>query len=87
MFEDNDGDGNWDNGEPGISGVTVTLDGTTTDTTDQYGFYSFKIETAGVHTVVETDPPDHLPTTPNEVPVAVALGNSYEVNFGELRID
>jgi len=87
VFEDTNGDGDHDYGEPGISGVTATLDGTTTHTTDEYGSYSFPIETAGVHTIVETDPPDHLPTTPNEVPVDVALGNGYKVNFGDLRTD
>jgi len=83
VFEDTDGDGVWDLDEAGIPGVTVTLDGVTTATTNQYGFYTFRVDTAGVHTVVETDPAGYFSTTPNEVHVNVELSHSYLVNFGD----
>ncbi len=83
VFEDLDGDGQWDDDEVGIEGVTVTLDGTIATTTDADGLYSFLTDQAGVHTVIETDPLGYFSTTPNEVHVQVSLGNSYAVNFGD----
>ena len=83
VFEDADGDGVWDADETGLSGVTVTLDGGTAITTDDYGSYNFSTSVAGVHTVVETDPSGYFSTTPNEVHVDVTLGNGYRVDFGD----
>jgi len=87
VFEDTDGNGILDEGEVGISGVTVTLDGTTNTTTNSIGQYTFADVTAGVHTVVETDPAGYFSTTPNEVHVNVELGSDYEVNFGDALDD
>jgi hypothetical protein len=67
----------------GIPGVTVTLDGLTTATTDLYGNYTLLTDVAGVHTVVETDPPGYFSTTSNEVHVEASMGNSYQVDFGD----
>jgi hypothetical protein len=83
VFEDTDGDGVWDAGEVGLPNVTLTLDGSTTTTTDQFGAYTFYVTQPGLHSVVETDPEGYLSTTPNEVHVAVALGNGYRVDFGD----
>ena len=83
VFEDLDGDGQWDADELGIAGVTVTLDGSTATTTDANGSYNFSTTVAGIHEVVETDLPGYFSTTPNTVNVAVALGQGYEVNFGD----
>jgi hypothetical protein len=84
VFDDANGDGIWDADETGLSGVTVTLDGGTSTTTDGYGSYNFSTTVAGVHTVVETDPAGYSSTTPNEVEVDVTLGNGYQVDFGDV---
>jgi hypothetical protein len=63
--------------------VTVTLDGGATDTTGLYGSYTFSTTVAGVHTVVETDPPNYFSTTPNTVTLSVDLGQGYQVDFGD----
>jgi uncharacterized repeat protein (TIGR01451 family) len=83
VFDDLDGDGTWDDGESGIEGVTITLNGQLSTTTGVYGRYSFTTTVEAVHTVVETDLPGYFSTTPNERHVDVALGESYEVNFGD----
>jgi uncharacterized repeat protein (TIGR01451 family) len=83
VFEDINGNGEWDDDETGLSGVTVTLDGTTAKTTNVFGSYSFSTDVAGTHTVVETDPNGYFSTTPNQVPVEVTLGNGYQVDFGD----
>lgn len=66
VFHDRNSDGVRDAGEPGISGVTVTLTGTTlsgdpvtlTTTTDANGFYNFLGLKNGTYTVTETQPKD-----------------------------
>ncbi|TFG35950.1 MAG: VWA domain-containing protein, partial [Parcubacteria group bacterium] len=83
VFEDLNENKVRDAGEPGIKNVLITLDGTTTDTTDINGAYSFLIATAGPHTVVETDTPGYYSTTPNTVSTSTSLGESYEINFGD----
>jgi uncharacterized repeat protein (TIGR01451 family) len=118
VFEDANGDGIRGVGESGIPNVLITLDGVVTKTTDLNGSYAFSTTTAGIHTVVETDPtfyiptasdgrgadsgdvpkavefgptiggtadlPSYVSTTPNEVHVDVTLGNSYQVDFGDM---
>jgi len=86
VFNDTDGDGVRDADESGIPGVRVTLDGTTTTTTDINGCYTFSTTAAGTHTVVETDRTDYFSTTPNEVHVDVMLGHGYQVEFGDAPI-
>ena len=89
VFNDKDGDGEWDSGELGISGVNVTLyrggDLVVNDTTGSFGEYSFAITDLGYYTVIETDLPEWgwFSTTPNEVHVQVEFGNFYQVNFGD----
>jgi hypothetical protein len=83
VFEDSDADGAWDDDETGIQGVPVTLDDVTATTTGPYGSYTFSTTIPGIHSVVETDLPGYLSTTSNEVHVDAALGNDYEVNFGD----
>ncbi|HEY42247.1 MAG TPA: DUF11 domain-containing protein, partial [Dehalococcoidia bacterium] len=83
VFDDANGNREQDDGELGIPDVTVTLDDTTSTTTDEFGRYMFRVDIAGVHTVVETDPDGHFSTTPNEVHVDVTLGEDYQVDFGD----
>jgi large repetitive protein len=68
VFEDTDGDGVQDAGEPGIPGVTVTLTGTDAAgntvnvpaTTDANGDYVFADLLSGTYTVTETQPATYL---------------------------
>ncbi|MDY7076443.1 MAG: SdrD B-like domain-containing protein, partial [Chloroflexota bacterium] len=98
VFIDADGDGVRDATEPGIGGVSITLDGVITTTTDLDGHYVLSTTVAGVRTVVETDLPFYTPnsqevsptdlkryfsTTPNKVRTDVILGNSYQIDFGD----
>jgi uncharacterized repeat protein (TIGR01451 family) len=84
VFHDLDQNGIWDADEPGISGVTVTLDASVAIATDIYGSYIFSTTVTGTHTVAETDPDGYISTTPNEVHVDVTLGESYPVHFGDV---
>ena len=86
VFEDENRNGQWDEVELGLSDVTITLNHAATTATGPYGAYTFATYTTGAHTVVETDPEGYLSTTPNQVGLDVALGNGYEVNFGDFRI-
>src|SRR5207244_285595 len=74
VYQDTNGNGVLDSGEPGISGVTVTLSGTNglgqsisaTTTTAADGTYSFSIDSSsnalrpGTYQVVETLPNGYL---------------------------
>jgi len=82
VFKDADGDGIRDTGEMGIAGVSVAFDGATT-TTGPNGDFMFRCTSAGVHSIVETDPSGYHSTTPNEVRLNVVLGQGYTVNFGD----
>jgi uncharacterized repeat protein (TIGR01451 family) len=85
VFEDVNGNGVQDSGEPGIQGVTITLNGTESTTTDAEGLYYFIVSEPGVYTVVETDPTGYFSTTPNQVRMEVSLGSSYPAHFGDAR--
>lgn len=69
VFEDKNGNGKKDEGEPGISGVTVTLTGTSAvtgaitpvvKTTGTDGSYTFTNLTPGTYTITETQPGNYL---------------------------
>jgi uncharacterized repeat protein (TIGR01451 family) len=83
VFEDTNGDGIRDPGEPSLSDVEITFDGSETANTGADGTYAFSTTVAGTHTVVETDPPGYTSTTPNTVDVEAALGEQYRVDFGD----
>jgi uncharacterized repeat protein (TIGR01451 family) len=83
VFEDANGNGIKDSGEPGIPGVDVWLDQTITDTTNADGLYSFATAVSATHTVTEEQPSGYFSTTPDEVHLAVKLGQNYRVDFGD----
>jgi uncharacterized repeat protein (TIGR01451 family) len=85
VFEDLDGDGVQEAGEAGLEGVLLRVNSGLTTTTDAFGRYSFVVSSAGVHTLVETDPDGYFSTTPNEVHVSIDLGETVEVNFGDAK--
>jgi protocatechuate 3,4-dioxygenase beta subunit len=70
VWQDNNGNGIQDAGEPGISGVTVTLTypngSTATTTTDANGAYSFGSLPAGTYSVAFATPSGFTPTSSNQ---------------------
>ncbi|MDR3662543.1 MAG: SdrD B-like domain-containing protein, partial [Mycobacterium sp.] len=86
-FLDANGDATQDNGEAGISGVTVTLlnaSGTSvgTTTTNATGGYSFTGLAPGSYTVAFTTPTNDLATTPISDAVTLASGGTAVENAG-----
>jgi len=74
VWEDTDGDGVQDSGEPGVANVTVLLNGTTgagtvvnlTTTTDSNGFYRFNNLAPGTYTVTVQLPTGYAFTAANQ---------------------
>ncbi len=87
VFKDMNGNSLREAGELGIPGVTITLDVTETTTTDEYGRYTFATDSAGVHSVAESDLIGYFSTTPNLVRPLVSLGLTYQVDFGDAPND
>ncbi|HET7090951.1 MAG TPA: SdrD B-like domain-containing protein [Anaerolineae bacterium] len=87
VFNDLDGDGLQDLGELGLAGATLRLiTGTTsvaTATTGIDGAYTFSVNQPGVWAVEETNPPGYYSTSSDRLNVSVALGESYQINFGD----
>lgn len=83
-FNDQNGDGIWDVGEPVIStGVTITLSSGPSTVTDVNGHYNFANIPTGTYSVTETVPVGWTATTTNPMTgVAVTAGNDTVVNFG-----
>ena len=86
IFQDNDGDGIQDAGENFLAGVTVTLSGASSATTntDVNGFYSFGSLANGTYTVTVTQPGSTTQTLDpegavrnNATTVAASGGNLY----------
>lgn len=97
VFNDLNGNGVRDAGEPGIPGVAVTLDAAGPDgvvgsaddvpagatVTDGAGGYSFASVAPGAYVVTETDPAGFTSTTPNEQAVSVPPGGVASAQFGD----
>ncbi|MGA9140126.1 MAG: SdrD B-like domain-containing protein, partial [Methanocella sp.] len=90
-FNDINGNGIRDPGEPGIPNVVVELFNSTNilvaqTTTDQTGFYEFRHLGVGSYTVQEIVPTGYLNTTPTSLAVAIAPKTSIvNVNFGNAQ--
>jgi hypothetical protein len=87
VFRDLNSNGIRDTGEPGITGVTITLKQgdsvVTATTTAEDGTYIFDGLTLGEEfTVVEIDPTGYTSTTPNEVNATVPPAFAF-VEFGD----
>ncbi len=74
VYDDTNGDGKLETGEPGVAGVTITLVGsngqtvaTTTTATD--GSYSFTNLPTVSYTIVETPPVGDLTTSPTSIAI------------------
>lgn len=95
-FEDLNGDGIEQPGEPGLSGVTVYLDangnnlldfGETTAISDINGSYSFANLAPGTYAVREARRADLLQTTPEPSAITLAPGqNVIDIAFGDFRL-
>jgi large repetitive protein len=88
VYLDTNGNGQLDQGEGGIEGVTVTLTDALDNVlfvaeTDYYGYYEFPTVPAGDYRVHETQPAGYGSTTPNILPVDVGVGDHDCVDFGE----
>ena len=91
VFDDINGNGIQDPGEPGLGGVTVGLytpGGVllTSTTTAGDGTYLFTNVAPGSYSVRETDPSGWSSTTPNNVPVTVPSGGIGHADFGDQLI-
>ncbi|MFN8498612.1 MAG: SdrD B-like domain-containing protein [Anaerolineae bacterium] len=88
VYNDVNGDGVQQAGEPGLSNVTVQLISSTnntvvgTTTTDASGYYSFGFVNPGPYVVKETTPSGYSATTPTNVPVSVPAGGAASADFG-----
>jgi len=60
VFNDANQNGTFNIGEAGISGVTVTLDGTTTRITTGTGAYTFNSVSNGTHTLSVANPSGYI---------------------------
>ncbi len=97
VFRDDDRDGVFDGGEPGIGGVTIELyesDGTTlitTMVTEPNGDYSFDHLAAGVYVVQEVQPGEYTSSPSadtNRRTVTLVTGSDNDANhFGEALWD
>jgi len=91
VYRDSNRNGARDSGEPGLSGVTITLrDSANTDiataTTGAGGAYTLPPQPAGSYTIVETQPAgyDSGPeASSNSVAITLVTGTAATVNFGE----
>ncbi|OLF16498.1 SdrD B-like domain-containing protein [Actinophytocola xanthii] len=88
VYLDTDANGQLDEGEGGIEGVTVTLTDAEDNVlfvriTNYYGYYEFPTMPAGEYRVYETQPAGYGSTTPNVLPVDVGVGDHDCIDFGE----
>jgi hypothetical protein len=94
VWDDLDGDGVRDEGEPGIAGLEVTLDaavgargrlGGRTIVTDAAGRYRFDLVKPGAHVLQVQDPAGLWPTTTVTLQVTTALHQTAQADFGFAR--
>lgn len=89
VFDDLNGNGALDSGEPGLGGVEIQLIGASAvwlAQTAGNGGYAFDAVEAGAYTVIETDPPGFTSSTPNNRQVVLAAGGSASANFGDQQV-
>jgi SdrD B-like domain len=92
-FEDDNGNGLRDAGEPGIAGVTITLAGggrVLSTVTGADGSFSFTGLAAGAYTISETVPPGYVQTAPGgsgTIEIDLAAGQVSSNNlFGNMPL-
>lgn len=87
-FNDINGNGVWDDDEPGLSGWEIKLDGDAqTTTTDTNGYYAFLNLVPDDYTITETLQAGWMQTLGASNPVSVAPGQIVnDVNFGNFQL-
>ena len=85
VFQDDNEDGVWDVGEPGVPGARIQLNTGSRVMTGSDGVYSFEVD-PGSFTVTETDPSGYTSTTPNTMAASVGPGAIVEINYGDRPI-
>jgi uncharacterized repeat protein (TIGR01451 family) len=87
VFDDLNGDGDQDFGEPGLSGAHLALNDAVLVTTSGNGLitgtFSISVTEAGVWTLSEANPAGYRSTTPDELNLQVDLGQGYYLEFGD----
>jgi hypothetical protein len=83
VFFDSNGNGVREAGEPGLPGVSVQI-GAWVVQTDANGAYLFAGLAPSTYTVVQTDLPGYISTTPNTLIVGVTTTVVNNVNFGDV---
>lgn len=87
-FEDIDGDGQMDEGEPGIMGWTITLDGENNIVTGENGIFSFSNVGPGSHTLTEASNSEWTQTHPSSGSYEFTLTSGQAAtgkNFGNFE--
>ena len=86
-YEDKNGNGVWDEGEPALKDWTINngLGGSTT--TDQSGYYEFtNLPVGNTYTITETLQPGWTQTSTNPSAITIAAGDDIKnVNFGNFK--
>lgn len=86
-YHDQNGNGSRDESEPGLSGVVIRLDTSTSTLTDSDGHYTFPNLSLGTYSVQEDVPQGWVATTPNPVTnVVVEADETTTVNFGNRQV-
>lgn len=92
-FDDLNGNGAKDSGEPGLDGVTINLDKDAngsvdaTTTTSGGGNYSFTVTSAGAYRIREVVPAGYVQTTANPADIVAQSGvNVSSVDFGDFKL-
>ncbi len=90
-FNDLNGDGTWNDGEPGLDGWTIQLSNGASVVTGAnewpLGYYRFSLVPTGTYTVNELVQSDWTNTTQNPVgDVLISYNQTTSVNFGNFRL-
>lgn len=88
VWNDSDGDGQFDLGERMLAGATVIVTDAIGQQAGYYetstdGVYVVQLPAPAVYTVTEYDPPGYSSTTPGSWEEYVMPGGSVERNFGD----
>ncbi len=89
VYHDRDANGLQSLGELGLAGVEVSSGSATPAavTTNPYGQYTLKFTGSATATIVETNPPEYISTTPDSVSRSVATGssNNSPLDFADFK--
>lgn len=82
VFNDFNGNGQQDGGEPGVGGVTVARNDDATTTTNSGGGYQFPDSPPGIHDIAVTVPNGYIIRGDALSEVDLGSGDAKQVNFG-----